>query len=228
MAATPLAPRTPQAPQFGAGGVGLPGRHARDRVMTVLLAVEMAITLAVLAWVLAYVAGQGLKYLGPSFFTQTPPGTPSQAGGGYANGIIGSLIVVGIATAMSVPVGIAAAVAIVEYGGRFAAATSFVTDVLVGVPSIVTGAFVYALWVTRFGFSGLAGSVALAFIMLPLVIRATAEMLRLVPVHLREASAALGVGRARTIVSVVLPSALPGIPLKPAPGPAPSPSSSSC
>jgi phosphate transport system permease protein len=211
MAAPPLAPHAPQAPRFGAGGAGLPRRHARDRAMTVLLASVMAITLAVLAWVLIYVAAQGLKYLGPSFFTQNPPGNPSTAGGGYANAIIGSLIVVGIATAMSVPVGIAAAIAIVEYGGRLAAATSFVTDVLVGVPSIVTGAFVYALWVTRFGYSGLAGSIALAIIMLPLIIRATAEMLRLVPVHLREASAALGVGRARTIVSVVLPSALPGI-----------------
>jgi phosphate transport system permease protein len=210
MAAPPLAPRTPRPPQ-AAGDSNLPARHARDRAMTALLAVVMAITLAVLAWVLIYVAGQGLKYLGPSFLTQTPPGNPSQAGGGYANGIIGSLIIVGIAALMSVPVGIAAAIAIAEYGGRFAGLTSFVTDVLVGVPSIVTGAFVYALWVTRFGFSGLAGSIALAIIMLPLVIRTTAEMLRLVPVTLREASAALGVTRARTIVSVVLPSARAGI-----------------
>ena len=179
--------------------------------MTVLLAVVMAVTLAVLAWVLVYVAAKGLKYLGPSFFTETPPGNPAAAGGGYANGIVGSFIIVGIATLISVPVGIAAAIAIVEYGGRFAAATSFVTDVLVGVPSIVTGAFVYALWVTRFGYSGLAGSIALAIVMLPLIIRATAEMLRLVHVTLREASSALGVSRARTIVSVVLPSALPGI-----------------
>ncbi|HUZ23355.1 MAG TPA: phosphate ABC transporter permease PstA [Streptosporangiaceae bacterium] len=210
MTAPPLTPRTPRAP-LGAGDSSLSRRHARDRAMTVLLAVVMAVTLAVLAWVLVYVAAQGLKYLGPAFFTRTPPGNPAQAGGGYANGIIGSLIVVGIATLISVPVGIAAAIAIIEYGGRLAAATSFVTDVLVGVPSIVTGAFVYALWVTRFGFSGLAGSIALAIIMLPLVIRGTAEMLRLVPVALREASSALGVTRARTIVSVVLPAARAGI-----------------
>jgi len=179
--------------------------------MTVLLAIVMAATLAVLAWVLVYVAAQGLKYLGPEFLTQTPPGNPAQAGGGFANGIVGSLIIVGIATLISVPIGVTAAVAIVEYSGRFAAATSFVTDVLVGIPSIVTGAFVYALWVTTFGFSGLAGSIALALVMLPLIIRTTAEMLRLVPVTLREASAALGVSRARTIVSVVLPSAMAGI-----------------
>lgn len=211
MAAPPAAPRAQRASRFGSGAGGLPARHGRDRAMTALLAAVMLITLAVLAWVLAYVAAQGLKYLGPGFLTQNPPGNPAQAGGGYANGIIGSLIVVGIATALSVPVGIAAAIALVEYGGRFAAVTSFVTDVLVGVPSIVVGAFVYALWVTHFGYSGLAGSIALAIVMLPLIIRATAEMLRLVPVTLREASSALGVTRARTIVSVVLPSALPGI-----------------
>jgi phosphate transport system permease protein len=178
--------------------------------MTVLLALAMAIAIAVLAWVLIYVAGQGLKFLGPTFLTQTPPGDPSKPGGGFANGIIGSLIVVGIATVISVPIGVAAAVSIAEYGGRFAAVTGFVTDVLVGVPTIVTGAFIYALWVTRFGFSGLAGSVALAIVMLPLIIRATTEMLRLVPVELREASAALGITRARTIVSVVLPTARAG------------------
>ncbi len=190
---------------------GLARRQAKNRAMTVLLAALMAATLAVLVWVLFYVAAQGLKYLGPKFVTQTPPGNPSDPGGGFVNGIIGSLIMVGIATCMSVPIGIAAAVVIAEYGGRFARVTSFLTDVLMGVPSIVTGLFIYAIWVLRFGFSGLAGSVALAIVMLPLVIRATAVMIGLVPVALREASSALGVTRARTIVSVVLPTALPGI-----------------
>lgn len=211
MAAAPPASRTPGTPQLGTDDAGLARRHARDRAMTVLLGAVLAVTLAVLIWVLFYVAAQGLKYLGPTFLTQTPPGNPSQPGGGFANGIVGSLIVVGIATLISVPLGIAAAIAVVEYGGRLAAATSFVTDVLVGLPSIVTGAFVYALWVTQFGYSGVAGSIALALVMLPLIIRATAEMLRLVPDVLREASAALGVSRSRTIVSVVLPSATTGI-----------------
>lgn len=190
---------------------GLAWRHRRDRGMTILLAAMVAAAVAVLAWVLVYVASEGLKYLGPTFFTQTPPGNPASYGGGYANGIVGSLIIVGIATLISVPVGTAAAIAIVEYGGRLAAAASFITDVLVGVPTIVTGAFIYAIWVIHFGFSGLAGSFALGLVMLPLVIRATAEMLRLVPVSLREAAAALGVTRARTIVSVVLPTARAGI-----------------
>lgn len=214
MMAAPPRPTPPgrQRPDGGLGAVpGLARRHVTDRVMTVLLGLMLAVTLGVLVWVLAYVAGQGLRYLGPTFLTQTPPGNPSQPGGGFVNGIIGSLIMTGIAAAISVPIGIAAAVAIVEYGGRFAALTSFLTDVLIGVPTIVTGAFVYAIWVTRFGFSGLAGSIALAIVMLPLVIRASAEMLRLVPFTLHEASAALGVTRARTIMSVALPTALPGI-----------------
>ncbi len=195
----------------GGGDGGLSRHHARDKVMTVVLAGVMAATLAVLAWVLLYVAGQGLKYLGPTFVTQTPPGNPALPGGGFANGVAGSLIIVGVATLISVPLGVAAAVAINEYGGRFAAATSFVTDVLIGIPTIVTGAFIYAIWVTRFGFSGLAGAIALGLVMLPLIIRATAEMLRLVPTDLREASTALGASRARVIMSVVLPTAVPGI-----------------
>lgn len=208
-----MALRTMTSPNGrGAGDHGgLAWRHGRDRAMTVLFAVLVAIAVAVLAWVLIYVAEQGFKYLGPEFLTHTPPGNPAAYGGGYVNGIIGSLIIVGIATLISVPFGIAAAVAIVEYGGRLAAVASFITDVLVGVPTIVTGAFIYAIWVIHFGYSGLAGSFALALVMLPLVIRATAEMLRLVPVDLREASAALGVSRARTIVSVVLPTAWTGI-----------------
>lgn len=207
MAAGMLTPKTPRRGDTG----GLAWRRGRDRAMTVLLAVVAAIAVAVLAWVLIYVAREGLKFLGPVFLTQTPPGNPASAGGGYANGIVGSLIIVGIATLISVPFGVAAAVAMVEYGGRLTAVASFITDVLVGVPTIVTGAFIYAIWVTHFGYSGLAGSLALALVMLPLVIRATAEMLRLVPVTLREASAALGVTRARTIVSVVLPTARAGI-----------------
>lgn len=208
---TSTAPARP-APGAGEHVPGLPGRELRDRAMTVLLAALMAATIAVLAWVLIYVAGQGLKYLGPSFFTQTPPGNPATAGGGYGNAIVGSLIVVGIAAGISVPVGIAAAVAITEYGGRLPAVAGFLTDVLVGVPTIVIGAFVWAIWVVRFhSFSGLAGSIALAIVMLPLVIRASAEMLRLVPGSLREASAALGASEARTIVSVVLPTARSGL-----------------
>jgi phosphate transport system permease protein len=186
-------------------------RKLTNVAMTGVLTVTMIATVAVLIWVLAYVAAQGLKYLGPEFLTQTPPGNPSQPGGGFVNGIIGSVIIVGIATALSVPIGIAAAIYFVEYGGRLARFARFITDVLVGIPTIVTGAFVYAIWVVNFGFSGIAGGIALGLIMLPLVVRSVEEMLRLVPKELREASLAVGVTHARTILSVVLPTASSGI-----------------
>jgi phosphate transport system permease protein len=161
---------------------------------------------------LIYVAIAGFRALSPSFFTGTPPGNPAATGGGFFNGIVGSLIVVGIATALAVPLGIGAAIYLVEYGrGRVSAMIRFVNDVLIGIPTIVTGAFVYALWVTHFGFSGFAGSIALAIVMLPLVTRTTEEMLRLVPGELREGSLALGATRSQTVLRISLPVALPGI-----------------
>ena len=147
-----------------------PGERRRQIInllMHAVLLLVMIATVGMLVWVLAYVAGQGLKYLGPEFLSQTPPGNPSQPGGGFLNGIIGSLI--------------------------------------------VTGALVYAMWVVFFGFSGIAGGIALGLVMLPLVIRSTEEMLRLVPHDLREASVALGASKARTILSIVIPTASSGI-----------------
>ncbi len=186
-------------------------RQITNLLMHAVLLLVMIATVGVLVWLLVYVAGQGLKYLGPEFLTQTPPGNPSQPGGGFLNGIIGSLIVTGIATLLSMPVGIAAAIYLVEYGGQLARVTRFLTDILVGVPTIVTGALVYAMWVVFFGFSGIAGGIALGLVMLPLVIRSTEEMLRLVPRELREASFALGASKAGTILSIVLPTASSGI-----------------
>jgi phosphate transport system permease protein len=119
---------------------------------------------------------------------------------------------VGIAAAIAIPLGIGAAIYLVEYGrGRFSATIRFFNDVLIGVPTIVTGAFIYAIWVIRFGFSGFAGSLALAIVMLPLVARTTEEILVLVPGELREGSLALGATRTQTITRVILPTALPGI-----------------
>lgn len=195
----------------GADQPRLGRRRMTNRLATVMLSLVMAATIAVLLWVLGYVAAQGLKYLGPQFLTQTPPGDPSAPGGGFLNGIIGSFIVVGLATLIAVPIGVLSAVHIVEYGGPFARAAAFLTDVLIGIPTIVTGAFVYAIWVVHFGFSGVAGAFALGLVMIPLVIRTTAEMIRLVPNELREASLALGVTRTRTITRVVLPTARAGI-----------------
>jgi len=163
-------------------------RRAKSAVLVGLLVAAVVVAVGVLAWVLIYVAIQGVGALNLGFLTQTPPGNPAAAGGGFYNGIVGSLIIVGIAALIGIPLGIGAAIYLVEYGrGRFADTIRFFNDVLIGVPTIVTGAFIYAIWVTRFGFSGFAGSLALAIVMLPLVTRTTEEMLRLVPNELRKA-----------------------------------------
>jgi phosphate transport system permease protein len=195
----------------GSGQMVTPRRRMVDRIMTAQLALVTAATMAVLLWILGYVALQGWRFLGPEFFTKTPPGNPANAGGGFVNGIVGSLEIVGLATILAVPAALATSVYIVEYGGQFARTVSFVTDVLVGLPTIVIGAFVYTVVVTRSGFSGIAGAIALSLVMLPLVTRSTAEMLRQVPRELREAGLALGLSPARTISSIVLPTARSGI-----------------
>jgi phosphate transport system permease protein len=127
--------------------------------------------------------------------------------------IVGTLVITGVATLMAVPLGILAAVYLNEYGknNRLATVIRTMADVMTGVPSIVMGLFIYTIWVLQFGYSGFAGALALACLMLPIVIRSAEEILRLVPAGLREASLALGASRARTIVTVVLPAAVSGI-----------------
>lgn len=187
-------------------------RYRTNRAATALLALVVAGVLAILLWILVYVAQQGLKYLGPAFLTQTPPGNPADAGGGFVNGIVGSLIIVGLATALAVPTGIATGIYLSEYGRGWASSlVRFIADVMTGIPTIVIGAFVYAVVVVRFGFSGYAGAIALALVMLPLVIRTSEEMLKLVSADQREASLALGASKARTVLTVVIPAASSGI-----------------
>jgi phosphate transport system permease protein len=136
-------------------------------------------------------------------------------GGGVWHAIVGTLIVTGLATLMSVPFGLFTAIYLVEYGtGRLAKAITAMVDVMTGIPSIVAGLFAFSLFILIFGPStrlGIGGSVALSLLMIPVVVRSTEEMLRLVPTDLREASYALGVPKWRTIVKVVLPTALGGI-----------------
>ena len=187
-------------------------RHRKNRGMTWLLTALMAGIAGLLIWILTYVALKGVKAINWGFITDTPPGNPDAAGGGFYNGIIGTFEIVGIATLIALPLGIGCAVYLNQYAhGRVAAVLRLVTDVMLGIPTIVTGAFVYALWVVEFGFSGFAGALALALVMVPLIVRATEEMLRLVPRDLKEASLALGVTQSRTIVSVILPTARAGI-----------------
>jgi phosphate transport system permease protein len=190
-------------------------RRVVNRVVTVLLALSVVLALLPLASVLYFTVAKGLARFGGYFLQHSMRGVgPVDATGGAYHAIIGTLEQVGIATLIAVPLGLLAAVYTVEYGrGRLASSIRFFTDVMTGVPSIVAGLFVYAFWVLALGrgFSGFAAALALTILMLPTVVRATEEMLKLVPDSLREAALALGVPRWRTILSIVLPTASAGI-----------------
>jgi phosphate transport system permease protein len=159
-----------------------------------------------------YVFAQGISYVNTDFFTKNPVPLGKE-GGGARNSFIGSGITVGLASLIGLPTGILCGVLVNEYASpRIGGVVRFVADVLSGIPSIVIGIFIYELIVVRQGhFSALAGSIALAVIMLPIVARATEEMLKLVPISQREAALALGLPRWRTTVNVVLPAALGGL-----------------
>jgi phosphate transport system permease protein len=169
------------------------------------------LAVAVLGIVIASVAVRGAPALSLDFLIKNPP-QAGVRGGGIAPAILGTAIIVLVATAISVPIGVLVAIYLTELAGpRVAAAVRLALDLLNGLPSIVIGLFVFGLLVVGHGQSGFAGSVALSVIMVPLVARAAQEMLLLVPATLRDAADALGVSRWRTIVGVVLPSALGGI-----------------
>jgi phosphate transport system permease protein len=191
-------------------------RHFRRRVVSATM--TTACTLSVLAalvpvvMILFFVLKQGMGAIDWNLFTQVPK-PPGEIGGGMGNAIAGSLILVGLGALFAVPIGIMAAVFIVEYGsGPLASAARFAADTLNGVPSIVIGLFAYVLVVLPAGhFSALAGGFALGVMMIPLVTRTTEELLKMVPVSLREGALALGATRSRAVFTVVLPAALPGI-----------------
>ena len=190
-------------------------RQAKDRIATSLVwvcFVLAVVPLASLAWT---TVARGLKVLDGYFLSHSMGGLQNdEPGGGVYHAIIGTLEQVGLATVMAVPIGLLTAVYLVEYGrGKLAKAVTFFVDVMTGIPSIVAGLFILSTWVLTFGmgFSGFAGSMALAILMVPVVVRSTEEMLKLVPDELREASLALGVPKWRTILKVVLPTAVGGI-----------------
>ncbi|HEX4539441.1 MAG TPA: phosphate ABC transporter permease PstA [Acidimicrobiales bacterium] len=186
-----------------------------NRVAMAGLALGAVIALIPLVGVLAYTVGKGLSSINGDFLTTTMRGVgPLDTTGGIYHSIVGTIEQVLIASAIAVPLGIIAAVYVVEYGhGRLAGAVRFLIDVMTGIPSIVAGLFIFAFWVLALhrGFSGFAAGMALAVLMLPVVARASEEMLKLVPDELREASYALGVPKWRTVLSVVLPVASAGI-----------------
>jgi phosphate transport system permease protein len=182
--------------------------------MTVLMTVALVVAMIPLVLILGYVVIKGASHLSLGFFTKAVPFSPTSEGGGYGGAIRGTIKVVTLATAIAVPIGVFGAVYLVEYGQQrpFALVVEFLADVMTGVPSIFVGIFVYsAVVIQTKSFSTWAGGVALAVLMLPLVARSSEIVLRLVPDDLREAGLALGIRRARIILRIVLPTALPGI-----------------
>ena len=187
-------------------------RNALSHVIVGLCALAVLVALVPLAFVLFYVVTQGVTSLSLSFFTEMPKPV-GEPGGGMANAIVGSMIVVGIGALFAIPIGIISGIYASEYAGsRMASTVRFAADTLNGVPSIVIGVFVYGIAVLPFRqFSAIAGGVALGIMMIPLIMRTTEELLLLVPGSLKEGALALGATRARAVFTVVLPAALPGI-----------------
>ncbi len=190
-------------------------RHAQDRIVTGLVTASFVVATLPLISLIYTTVSRGTNRLDMEFLTGTMRNVVGE-GGGVSQAILGTLIITGIATVISVPIGILVAIYLVEYGRgqSLAKGISWLVDVMTGIPSIVTGLFAVGLFTAIFdpGYrSGFAGSIALSVLMIPVVVRTVEEMLRLVPMKLREASYGLGVPRWRTILKIVLPTALPGI-----------------
>ncbi len=190
-------------------------RKATDRLVTIVVTVAFLLALIPLISVIITVVGNGVARFDGTFFTSSMRGVVGEGGGGY-HAIIGTLIITAIAAIMSIPIGVLTAVYLVEYGAksRLARAITFFVDVMTGIPSIVAGLFAFALFALFFGPGirfGFGGAVALSVLMIPVVVRSTEEMLKIVPNELREAAFALGTPKWRTIMKVVIPTSIAGI-----------------
>ncbi|BBY02411.1 phosphate ABC transporter permease PstA [Mycobacterium seoulense] len=191
-------------------------RRLTNNAATIFFVASFLIALVPLVWVLSVVVDRGwYAVTRMGWWTHSLRGIlPEQFAGGIYHALYGTVVQAGVAALMSVPLGLMTAVFLVEYGsGRLVRLTTFMVDVLAGVPSIVAALFVFSLWIATLGFqqSSFAVSLALVLLMLPVVVRSTEEMLRLVPDDLREASYALGVPKWKTIMRIVFPIAMPGI-----------------
>jgi phosphate transport system permease protein len=188
-------------------------RRIANHVATVLMVAATVIVVVPVVLILYHITKNGLAAMSWEFLTQSMPFTYRRAEGGMLNAFIGTMLMVGIATVISVPLGVLAAVYLVEYGKKnlTAKVIRFFSDVMTGVPSVFVGLFVYTAFVVNIGFGALLGGLSLAIIMMPIVVRSTEEMLKLVPRDLKEASYGLGAAKWQTVTKVVLPSALPGI-----------------
>ncbi len=186
-------------------------RRTTSATMTTFTALCTVAAIGILLIILAYIARQGIGYLNLSFLINDPQ--PVGEGGGIRNAIVGTLVLLATSSAIGLPFGIAVGIYLSEFGtGRFGSLVRFLADTLTGIPSIVTGVFVYTIVVVPLKhFSALAGGIALALIMVPIVARTTEEMIRLVPHSLREGALALGAPQWRVTLGVVVPAAASGI-----------------
>ncbi|MGE0762192.1 MAG: phosphate ABC transporter permease PstA [Bdellovibrionales bacterium] len=177
-------------------------RNNGARLMLLLLSLAAVLPFGFIVW---HVLREGAGAINWAFFTQLPRG-PGDAGGGMANAILGSVVMVMMSSVIGIPWGMAAGIYLSEYGqGRTATILRFTVDLLTSVPSIIVGIFIYGVVVVRFGFSAYAGALALSVIMLPIVARSTEEILKLMPIHIREAGLALGLPRWKVILKLVVP-----------------------
>ena len=190
-------------------------RRTKNRITTVLMWVAFALVIIPLGFVLYTVIAKGASIISWQFLTSgpIPPNVLPASVGGMGPAVLGTILITALATVLAVPLGVLGAIYVHEYGGRgpLAQVVRFMADVMTGVPSIVMGLFIFSIWVLHFGYSGLAGAFALGCLMLPVVIRSSEEMLKLVPDPLREASYALGATKSRVTLTVVLPAAIGGI-----------------
>lgn len=192
-------------------------RRVSNAIATALVTLAMGVALVPLVWVLYSVIEHGWTTIAASgWWTHSQAGmTAFASGGGAYHAIVGTLLQGLVCAALSIPLGIFVAIYLVEYGAgtRLGKLATFMVDILTGVPSIVAALFIYALWVATLGFhrSGFAVSLSLVLLMVPVIVRATEEMLRIIPMDLREASYALGAPKWKTITSIVIPTALSGI-----------------
>jgi phosphate transport system permease protein len=188
-------------------------RRAKDRLVTLMIVSAFGLALIPLLSLVFEVAKRGIPGLSLEFLTSDARG--KIGGGGAAHALVGTLVITGVAAAISVPIGLMAAIYLTEYGGgRLRRALTFFVDVMTGIPSIVAGLFAYAVFALIFGPGirlGVMGSIALSVLMIPIVIRTSEEVLKIVPNHLREAAYALGTPKWKTIVKVVLPTAFAGL-----------------
>jgi len=188
-------------------------RRAKDRAFSIAIVACAVLAMIPLVLIIAYVLVRGWSVLSANFFTKVPSGPLEPQAGGIAQSFVGTALIVGMASLIAIPLGVLTAVYLSEFGrGRFAGAVRYFAEVLLSTPSIIAGAFVWATVVVLMGtFSAFAGSLAIAFLMWPIIARATEEILRLVPTDLREAALALGLPRWKVILQVVIPTAGAGI-----------------